>query len=151
MTRDYNNPNNNSRNPNRENNRNNRERDPRDNRDRRNRGPRNSHGNNYNSGKKYNKSMIFLKSTVYSLGIILTILIIAFFIVRNNKNFMANYNITNLQCDNQQAIKINGRVDEIAVGKSEIVILSENKQGNQELIKLDKNCLSEISRRQFTK
>ncbi len=138
MTREYNNPNNN-RNRNRAPRQHSRDsrRDSRDYRNQR---------NQQNQGKKYNKSMIFLKSTVYSLGIVLAVLLIAFFIIKNNKDSLKNANIA--KCE-QRPIQINGKIDEVSVSKSEIVILTENKKGDQELIRLDKDCLNELSRRKF--
>lgn len=103
--------------------------------------------NNKNSSKKnYSKPGILLKSSVYSLGIVLVVLVVAFFIILQNKNNASIYKKEECQ---KKAIKINGKIEKIAISKSEIIAITTNKKGDQEIIKIEKNCLNEVSRNKF--
>ncbi len=141
MTKDYNSSNNNRR----------RTSDS-SNRDSRDRGfNRNNHSRN-NNYKNYKKSSILLKSTVYSLGIVLAVLVVAFFIIKQNKDLLSTSGnmLTHKpkKCNKSaKAIEISGKIKQITTSGPETIILVEGNR-NQEIIKLDP-CLNEISRNSF--
>lgn len=97
------------------------------------------------SKEKYSKSMIFLKSTVLALFIVLLVLVAGFFIVKNNQTLSAKLGI-NQKCKNS-AIKVGAEIDEISSSKRSVVLLTKrDSSGKQELIRLDGKCLDQVLR-----
>ena len=144
MTRDYNSSSNsNSRNP-----RSPRSQENRDNRRSNNNRPHHSRNNHHR--KNYSKSGIFLKSTVIALGIVLVVLAAALFVVKKNKNLSLR-SIVAGKCENVKTVKINSKIEQVINGRHEVLVLTKSNRGKQEIIKLDKNCLNEVSRNSFSK
>lgn len=108
-------------------------------------GPKPTHQRNNNNRKPVaSKSLILLKSSVYALGIVLLVLVAAFLFVQNSK--FADKIPFAPKCENVKAIKISDKVEQIVVKGREIFVLTRGSNRKQELIKLDRKCLSEISR-----
>lgn len=95
------------------------------------------------SQKKVQKSHIFLKSTVIALGIIFLVLVALLVILKiNQKNGSSTQENSKvlIDCDQQQIIVINNEIEKVVDAKDEILILTQERAGEQELITLDKKC-----------
>ena len=108
--------------------------------------PPHQRNNNYRRSND-SKSMIILKSSVYALGIVLIVLVAAFLFIKNSK--YADKMPFAPKCENVKSVKISDKVEKIIVDRREIFVLTKDSNHKQELIKLDRKCLSEISRNSF--
>ena len=89
--------------------------------------------------KKYSRSMILIKSSVFALFIILVTLIAAYLIVRNKSQ---DKNISdNSSCEKYKNIEISQEIDKIINSGSSIVALTESESGMQQIIRIDQRCL----------
>jgi len=99
---------------------------------------------------KLDKGVIFMRSLVISLGIILLVLLAAFFLLKFNRDkTLAEAN----KCDNNLLIQIGDQIEKMELQGSNIVVLTKfNKDfGTQEIIKFDSNCGKIISKTTFQK
>lgn len=85
-----------------------------------------------------NKGLIFLKSSVIALGLVFLVLLVLLLILKTHENETPK--IAENSCNKEQIIDLNNEIDEIIDGKSEIIILTEPKASQQQLLILDKNC-----------
>ncbi|HLD76645.1 MAG TPA: hypothetical protein VI861_00780 [Rickettsiales bacterium] len=86
--------------------------------------------------------MIFLKSMVFMLFIVLVTLVAALFIVKSKKMHFG-YD-QKVECKKQEAIKIKGNIVNIIGDKMSVLILTQaDRNGKQELIKIDSRCGNE--------
>ena len=92
--------------------------------------------------KKVNKNLIFLKSSVIALGIVFIVLLALLIILKINKKNSHNQENSKvlISCDQQQIIFINSKIEKVVDAKDEIIVLTEEKSGEQELMALDKKC-----------
>ncbi len=91
------------------------------------------------------RNLILLKSSVYALFIVFVVLLAAFLIYKDKKTSL---NIKKAECKNN-IIKISSNIDKTIDLGSSILIVTKEKSGNQEIVKLDKKCLSVRSRTIF--
>ncbi len=96
--------------------------------------------------KKYSKSMILLKSTVFALFIVLVFSIAAFEIVRHNKE---SQNTIVSKCPEVAKINIAHGIDFIKEDGGVIMVLTKIFDGKQELVRIDPECGKELSRIKF--
>jgi len=97
---------------------------------------------------RHSKSMILAKSSAFVLFIVLVTLIAALIIAKNKKTSVTTYLP---KCENVSSIKVNSEVEQIVVKDSEIFVLTDSKDGKQDLIRIDSKCLKEISRNSFVR
>ena len=90
-----------------------------------------------------NKSLIFLKSSIIVMGIVLVVLLIALIVLKQKKSTAKNDN-----CQDFLQLQIAGEVDKIKLQGSNIIILTKpnSKTRKQEIIKIDSNCTKVINR-----
>ena len=95
------------------------------------------------------KSLIFIKSTVLALSIILVALVIAFLITKNKKE-MAKEEITK-SCKKESEVMIDNEMIKIESEGRIINVLTkvDEHNRNQELITIDSFCGNEIGRINF--
>lgn len=96
------------------------------------------------------KSLIFIKSTVVSLGVILLVLIAAFFMLKLKRDKLSKTN----DCNNSLLIEVDSEIEKMELqGNNNIVVLTRFNRdlGTQEIIKFDSNCGKIISRSVFHK
>ncbi|MSP33279.1 MAG: hypothetical protein EXR06_00040 [Rickettsiales bacterium] len=110
----------------------------------------NSHEKHYHSTsaptKKYSKTMILLKSTVFALFIVLVVSIAAFEIVRHNKELQ---NTIVSKCPEVTKINIAQGIDSVKEDDGVVMVLTKIFDGKQELIRVDPICGKELSRIKF--
>ncbi len=95
--------------------------------------------------KKYNKASILLKSSVFTLFIILVTLIVAFVIVKNKKGNSVTESLN--QCHKAKTILVKETVDEIDSDGSKILVLTKSDKNNkQEIIVISGECGNEVAR-----
>ena len=77
-----------------------------------------------------------------ALGIVFLVLLTLLVILKINKHDDQNPKNAKMliSCDQQQIIFINSKIDKVVDAKDEILVLTEEKSGEQELIALDKKC-----------
>lgn len=94
----------------------------------------------------HKRSLIFIKSTVIALFVVLVVLIIAFIVVKNKKEKSQLVNIDN--CKELKTIIIENEVEELEIQGSQVNILTEfnEESQTQEFIKIDSNCGQELAR-----
>lgn len=99
--------------------------------------------------KPINKGLVFLKSTVLMLSIVLTVLVIAFVVAKNKKEQPKAEIVEG--CKEVKAIMISNEIEKVEVqGRVLNVLTKLNKKTNsQELIRIDSYCGSEINRINF--
>ncbi len=99
-----------------------------------------------NETKKYSKSLVLLKSSVFALFIVLLTLTAAYLIVKNKKSdIIVATNPTN--CSKNKVIKISQEIDEIKENDDVIIVLTkEDKNNKRELIRIDASCGNELNR-----
>ncbi|MCE3255324.1 MAG: hypothetical protein K0R25_818 [Rickettsiaceae bacterium] len=93
--------------------------------------------------KKNNKSLIFLKSSVIALGIVFMVLFVVLIFAKQKKSVQKSRD-----CQDFLQLKILGEVEKMELQGSNIIILTKrnSKTGKQEIVKIDGNCTSVISR-----
>lgn len=102
-----------------------------------------------NSNIKINKSLIFIKSTVLALFLVLVALVIAFMITKNKKE-QAKQEVVKSCKDNSEIIIDNEIMKVESEGKIiNILTKIDDKTKSQELIRIDSFCGNEISRINF--
>lgn len=91
--------------------------------------------------KKPDKSLIFIKSTVIALGIVLIALIPALFALKNKQKHSEN------NCP-ALTVQISNKIAEFKTEENSVIILTQtNKQKEQEVIKIDnRHCPKIINR-----
>ena len=94
----------------------------------------------------HKRSLVFIKSTVIALFIVLIVLMISFVIIKNKKDQSKTANIDN--CKELKTILIENKVEELEIQGSQVNILTEfdEETGSQEFIKVDSNCGQELAR-----
>ena len=99
--------------------------------------------------KKIDKGLIFLKSTVLGLFIVLVTLMAAFVMTKNKKDQEKNQKT--VQCNGSGVVGIAGEIDEVEEqGNILNVITKVNKKTNsQEIIRIHSGCINEINRIEF--
>lgn len=98
--------------------------------------------------KVYNKNLIFLKSTVISLFLVLVTLMIAFVMIKNKKQKTVSDSA--IACKESNVISLDNEIAKIETQGSIITILTKvDKSGNQEIIRLGAACGNEINRINF--
>lgn len=106
---------------------------------------------NYNPKniKAINKGLIFLKSTVLMLFVVLVVLVIAFMMAKNKKEQPKAEIVEG--CKEIKSIMIESEIEKIEVqGRILNVLTKFNKETNsQELIRIDSYCGNEINRINF--
>ncbi len=101
------------------------------------------------SAKRQSKGMILLKSSVFMMLIVLVTLAAAFVIIKNKRT---PSDAERSACKKNQAIKIRENIDDIENGENAIFILTEvDKNGKQELLKIDSKCGGAVFRILFQK
>jgi hypothetical protein len=96
--------------------------------------------------KKYSKSMILLKSTVFALFIVLVVSIAAFEIVSHRKE---SQNVGAAKCSEIVKINIAQGIETIEEEDGVLMVLTKLADGKQELIRIDPTCGKELSRIKF--
>jgi hypothetical protein len=97
-----------------------------------------------------NKGIIFMKSLVISLGVILLVLIAVLFILKFNRDkTLAQAN----KCDNDLIIEVDNEIEKMELQGTNIVVLTKfnQKLGTQQIIKFDSACGKIISKTTFQK
>ena len=99
--------------------------------------------------KTINKGLIFLKSTVFALFIILVVLSISLVMFKSKKQ-QTNKIIAN-DCHHTKSIVIAAEIEKVAAqGKIINVLTKIDKESNsQDLIRIDASCGNEINRLHF--
>lgn len=99
--------------------------------------------------KPINKGLVFLKSTVLMLSIVLTVLVIAFVVAKNKKEQPKAEMVEG--CKEVKTIMIDSEIEKIEFqGRILNVLTKFNKETNgQELIRIDSQCGNEINRINF--
>ena len=97
--------------------------------------------------KAKDKKLIFLKSTVLALGIVFFILLFVMIIKILNKNSIKPK--IESSCRKNEEIFINNEILRIIDNKKELILLTKPRNNEQELLILEKNCLSVISKNNF--
>jgi hypothetical protein len=99
------------------------------------------------SDSNKNKSLIFIKSTVVSLGIILMVMMISLIMVKYKRSQIKNQ----IKCDDNLNISVKTEIEKFEVQGSDIVVLTKvnSKSGKQEIIRFDSNCGRIISKTTF--
>ena len=97
--------------------------------------------------KPINKSLIILKSTVFSMGFILAIMLILLIILKSRKDD----NLNTVTCDNH-ILSVNNKIEQFTVRGNRILLLTkpyiEDKTKSQDLIEIksDDSCQKLISK-----
>jgi cbb3-type cytochrome oxidase subunit 3 len=100
--------------------------------------------------KIINKGLIFLKSSVLMLFIVLVVLVIAFIMSRNKKQHVSQ-EMANI-CRDNQAILIDSEIEKVEVQGGVLNVLTkfDKDKNGQELIRINAACGNEINRITFT-
>jgi hypothetical protein len=94
--------------------------------------------------KKYSKSKILLKSSVWGLFIVLITLSAAFVIIKNKQQKKSPFL---LECSSTKPITLNREIERFEVQNGVVTILTKlNSSEKQEIIRLDANCGNELNR-----
>ena len=109
----------------------------------------NQENHNPKNIKTINKGLIFIKSTVLMLFIVLVVLVIAFMMSKNKKE-QARAEMAE-GCKEVKTIMIDSEIEKIEYqGRILNVLTKFNKETNdQELIRIDSQCGNEINRINF--
>ncbi len=109
----------------------------------------NQENHNPKNIKTINKGLIFIKSTVLMLFIVLVVLVIAFMMSKNKKE-QARAEMAE-GCKEVKSIMIDSEIEKIEYqGRILNVLTKFNKETNdQELIRIDSQCGNEINRINF--
>lgn len=109
----------------------------------------NQENHNPKNIKTINKGLIFIKSTVLMLFIVLVVLVIAFMMSKNKKE-QARAEMAK-GCKEVKSIMIDSEIEKIEYqGRILNVLTKFNKETNdQELIRIDSQCGNEINRINF--
>ena len=91
---------------------------------------------------KISKGLIFLKSTVIALGLVLFILLVALIIAKSKKD---NNNKSDNKCNNKTLI-LENKIEQFEIKGNSIFILTKPHLMSQELIQLDLKCQNLISK-----
>jgi len=89
--------------------------------------------------RKYSRSMILIKSSVFALLIILVTLIAVYLIVKNKSQDKSISD--NSYCNKYKNIEISQEIDKIINSGSLIIALTEADSEMQQIIKIDQKCL----------
>jgi hypothetical protein len=109
----------------------------------------NQENHNPKNIKTINKGLIFIKSTVLMLFIVLVVLVIAFMMSKNKKEQARAEMVEG--CKEVKSIMIDSEIEKIEYqGRILNVLTKFNKETNdQELIRIDSQCGNEINRINF--
>ena len=109
----------------------------------------NQENHNPKNIKTINKGLIFIKSTVLMLFVVLVVLVIAFMMSKNKKE-QARAEMAE-GCKEVKSIMIDSEIEKIEYqGRILNVLTKFNKETNdQELIRIDSQCGNEINRINF--
>ncbi len=109
----------------------------------------NQENHNPKNIKTINKGLIFIKSTVLMLFIVLVVLVIAFMMSKNKKEQARAEMVEG--CKEVKSIMIDSEIEKIEYqGRILNVLTKFNKETNdQELIRIDLQCGNEINRINF--
>lgn len=97
----------------------------------------------------HKRGMIFVKSTVVALFVILIVLMIAFVLVKNKKDKSDLKKVDS--CKEVKSILLDSDIEKLEVQGNYINVLTkfDGKNKSREFVKLDANCGNEISRIKF--
>lgn len=107
---------------------------------------RHDHRREHGHQKKYSKSLILLKSSVFALFIVLVVSIAAFEMVRNHRESKNNFAA---KCGEVAKINIAHGIESIKEHDGVLLVLTKSVDGKQELIRLNSTCGKEINRIKF--
>jgi hypothetical protein len=109
----------------------------------------NQENHNPKNIKTINKGLIFIKSTVLMLFVVLVVLVIAFMMSKNKKEQARAEMVEG--CKEVKSIMIDSEIEKIEYqGRILNVLTKFNKETNdQELIRIDLQCGNEINRINF--
>lgn len=93
-----------------------------------------------NDIKKIDKGLIFLKSSVIALGIVLVVLMAALLIIKNKKS--AN---VNSECPKDVSINVEEKIEKIEINGNYIWVTTKENKGSKRVIKID-NCGKIVSK-----
>ena len=89
------------------------------------------------------KTMILLKSLVFGLFIVFVTLLIAFFLIKNQRSKRIN-NVA--KCSDYSLLTIDGEIEKIEFQNNIIVVISSDSSGQSKVItRIDANCGNKIN------
>jgi len=107
------------------------------------------HGEDHFSLPKYSKGIIFLKSTVFALFIVLSVSLVALVVVKQRKE---KNDVALDDCSKIKTISIGQNIDYLKVDNGVITVLTKaNSSGEQEVIRFSADCGIELNRLVFKK
>lgn len=92
------------------------------------------------------KSLIFVKSTVVALFLVLVTLVVILIVVKNKQQATAEKELND--CAQSKVVSLEGKIKKIDVQGSVITILTglDKKTGKQQIVRLEASCGKEINR-----
>jgi hypothetical protein len=95
--------------------------------------------------RKYSKSMILLKSTVFALFIVLVVSLAAFEIIKHRKE--SSNSVVATKCDKMKVINIPQNIESLKVNDGVITVLTKaSSKGEQEIIRFSADCGRELNK-----
>lgn len=94
--------------------------------------------------RKYSKSMILLKSSVFALFIVFVVLLAAFEIIKHRKE---SGSLVLGKCEKVKTIAISQNIESMKVSDGVITVLTKaSSKGEQEVIRFSADCGQELSK-----